>query len=236
MSALFPPIKTGWWSFELPEYRPHPQLSTYSLFSYEDLPPIQRLLDDEFCWLQALPAKEHSLAEGCYPDGSEPDLTKLSHIMAQIEVQLPQSFLTFIETPQLHERIRSCTDCFLEVADLAVKTKGANEGFLIHFLSDSQWCVHWYLYVDSSGNHFVAASPNAYGFTFGETDEDMDALDQIGEIELEQEEICFCAPSFNEFIYRFWLENEIWFALAWDKRPLTTTEQAYIDHYRNLQV
>lgn len=261
MEKTFPSIKTGWWSFALPEYRPHPKPRTYSLFSYEDLPPLQKQLDDDFQWLKPLAVKKHSLAEGCYSDGSKPDLGKLSEIMAQVDLKLPQSFLTFIASPELHERIRSCTDCYLDVADRAVKTKGANNGFLIHFLADSQWCGHWYLYIDHSGNHFVVTSLNAYGFTFDDTDADIyqahvgisipesqtgqqnqeflyavsrNTADCQEEVELEQEEIWFCAPSFSEFIHRFWLENEIWFALAWDKRRLTSIEQAYVNHYHNL--
>ena len=72
-------IKTGWWAFELPGYRPHPQQpSTYSLFSYEELPPIEAIPDNNFQWLKSEPMKQHSMAESGYPDGSKPDLGKLS--------------------------------------------------------------------------------------------------------------------------------------------------------------
>ena len=224
MSTVPLGIKTGWWSFELPQYRPHPTKSTYSLFAYEDLPPIHEKPDSDFQWLKSQPTKVRSLGEGCYSDGSKPDLTKLSTIVTSVDVHAPASFLTFIQSLDLHERIRSCTDCYLDVADHAVKTTGATSGYLIHFLSDSQWCMHWYLHLDYSGQECVIASPNAYGFEF----EDTDARD---EIDLAREDVCFCAPTFIEFIYRFWLENEIWYALAWDKRPFTPLEKVYVDHY-----
>jgi hypothetical protein len=112
----------------------------------------------------------------------------------------------------------------LDVADYAVKTKGASEGHLIHFLSDSQWCVHWYIHIDCLGKEFVVATPDAYGFEFESPGENV-------AIDLAKEDTRFCASTFTEFIYRFWLENEIWFALARDKRPLTAIEQAYVDHY-----
>jgi len=32
--------------------------------------------------------------------------------------------------------------------------------------------------------------------------------------------------------YRLWIENEIWFALAYDKRPLTPLELEYVNHYK----
>ena len=224
MSAIPSGIKTGWWSFELPQSRPHPEPSTYSLFSYEDLPPIHEKLDSGFQWLKSQPAKVRSLTEGRYSDGGKPDLNKLSTIVAPLGMDVPKPFTAFIQSTELHERIRSCTDCYLDVADHAVKTKGITDGYLIHFLSDSQWCGHWYIHIDYSGKEFVIAALNAYGFESG----DSEAKD---EIDLAKEDAWFCAPTFLEFIYRFWLENEIWYALAWDKRPLTTIEQAYVNHY-----
>jgi hypothetical protein len=217
-------MKTGWWSFELPVYRPHPDPTTYSLFSYESLPPIRETLDPEYQWLRSQPVKERSLAGGGYSSGEKPDLGKLSAIAAQLDAVVPGSFTTFIASTELHERIRSCTDCYLDVADYAVRTKGTVEGYLIHFLSDSQWCVHWYLHVDHCGNDFVVASLDAYGFAAIATHESV-------EIDLAREAVWFCTPTFMEFIYRFWLENEIWFALAMSGRALTAVEQAYVDHY-----
>ncbi len=227
MNTIPSGLKTCWWSFDLPEYRPHPKPTTYSLFSYEDLPPIVQKLGTRFQWLKSQPIKSPSLAEGHYNDGSKPDLNKLSTIARKLGVDIPKPFAAFMKSPKLHEKIRSCTDCYLDVADLAVKTKGATEGYLIHFLSDSQWCGHWYIHVDQMGKEFVIASLNAYGFEH----EDSDRRD---EIDLAKENVWFCAPSFIEFIYRFWLENEIWYALAFDKRPLTIIEQAYVNHYLNL--
>lgn len=220
-------MKTGWWSFELPGYRPHPEVATYTLFSYEDLPPTLEKPDYYFEWLKPQSIKEHSLFEGCYPDGSKPDLSKLTSIASQVGIPLPEPFTTFIDSIELHKRIRSCTDCYLDLADYAVKTKGSNEGYLIHFLSDSQWVGHWYIHINAQGNHFIVTSLNAYGFAL----EDENGNPNIDEIDLQEEEIWFCAPSFIEFMYRFWLENEIWFALAEKERPLNKTEQVYVDKY-----
>ena len=220
-------MKTGWWSFELPRYRPHPRRSTYSLFSYEDLPPISEKLDDNFEWLWSQPIKKRSLLEGCASDGSTPDLSKLAEIAAEIPVRLPSPFTVFMDSTKLHHRIRSCTDCYLELPEYVVETKGRIEGYLIHFLSDSQWVGHWYIHVDHDGHHFVVTSRNAYGFLCGDEYGSMGAK----KIDLEVEDIWLCAPSFTEFIYRFWLENEIWYSLTLDKRPLTQIEQVYVDGY-----
>jgi hypothetical protein len=220
-------MKTGWWSFELPYYRPHLEGGTYSLFSYEDLPPIAEKADTDFQWLKSQSIQADSLFEGGYPDGSKPDLSQLSRIVSEARINLPEPFVTFMNSTELHKRIRSCTDCYLDFADYAVKTKGNLEGYLLHFLSDSQWVGHWYIHIDQRGNHFIATSLNAYGFAFQEEK----GRSAASGIDIQAEDIWFCAPSFTEFIYRFWLENEIWFALAQDKRTLTEEEQTYVDRY-----
>ena len=229
MNTITNKMKTGWWSFELPYYRPHIQKGTYSLFPYEDLPSVGEKPDADFEWLRSQPVKEHSLFDGSYPDGSQPDLSKLAGIASQSGIHLPESFITFINSPELHRRIRSCTDCYLDTADYAVETQGSIAGHLVHFLSDSQWVGHWYLHIDRRGRHFIVTSLNAYGFSLVDDDQHPAAKT----VDLQEEEIWFCAPSFTEFLYRFWLENEIWFALARDKRRLTPEEQAYVNGYRS---
>ncbi|MEM7371988.1 MAG: hypothetical protein AAF587_25455 [Bacteroidota bacterium] len=42
----------------------------------------------------------------------------------------------------------------------------------------------------------------------------------------------YCAPSFEEFIYRFWIENEIWFKTIWDKVELSQEEQQYANFFK----
>jgi hypothetical protein len=222
-------IKTGWWSCDLAHYRPQPTPQTYSLFAYEELPPITSNLDDHFGWLRSQSVKKSSLFEGGYSNGEKPDLSKVSVIASQIGLDLPVPFVTFINSPELHRRIRSCTDCYLEVGDLAVETIGSVKGYLIHFLSDSQWIWHWYLFIDFQGNHCVMTSPKPLGFDFDENFE----RPGISEIDVQGIDIWYCASSFTEFIYRFWIENEIWFALKSDKRPLTTLEKLYVEFYSN---
>jgi len=65
-------------------------------------------------------------------------------------------------------------------------------------------------------------SRNPYGFH---------GLDNSKSIDIQNEPMWFCAPSFKEFVYRFWLENEIWFTLIDKDRSLTSTEQSYLKHY-----
>ena len=46
-----------------------------------------------------------------------------------------------------------------------------------------------------------------------------------------------CAPSFASFIYRFWLENTIWFKLnTRDAAPFTPASKPISDHYAQRRV
>jgi hypothetical protein len=101
-------------------------------------------------------------------------------------------------------------------------TFGSEDGFLVHFLSDSQYVLHWFLYVNLIGEHCVLVSKNPYG---------VQGFDLPESIDVEIEPISCCALSFKEFIYRFWLENEIWFTLVDKDRSLNSTESSYLMHY-----
>ena len=49
------------------------------------------------------------------------------------------------------------------------------------------------------------------------------------------EKIWVVAPAFEEFIYRFWIENEIW-SQADDAKPLSPEQQAHLAEARRLMV
>jgi hypothetical protein len=59
----------------------------------------------------------------------------------------------------------------------------------------------------------------------------------VERVDLSGIEFACCASSFSEFLYRFWIENEIWYSLIDDdsQRPLKTFEQAYVNHYASRQ-
>ena len=221
MSNFISTIRKGWWSFDLPDYRPGE--STYTLFPYDELPPIDSSIDDDFAWLSGQSTKEHSLSENAYPTGEKPDLSKITDLEKNLKLNLPSEFVLFMKETDLHAKIRSCTDCYLELPDFVVMTYGAEDGFLVHFLSDSQYVLHWFLYLNLTGEHCVLVSENPYG---------IQGFDLPQSISIEAEPIWFCASSFKEFIYRFWLENEIWFTLVDKNRSLTTTENLYLTHYQ----
>jgi hypothetical protein len=213
-----------WPSIELPGHREHlDPYATYSPFAHEELPPIGRPLDDELRWLLGEPLVPASLAEVDDAASTPATLDGLERV-AGPELTVPGAFAAFVGAGEAQARIRSCTDCYLDLGDLPVPVVGG--GRLVHFLSDSQWVLHWLLYVAPDGSEAVVATDRAFGFELaGETVPAFDPAAGEGVV---------CAESFAEFLYRFWIENEIWFALGGpdeEPRRLTPEQQRYAEHY-----
>lgn len=152
-------------------------------------------------------------------------------MLVQAECKLPEVFIRFMVSPELNIRIRSYTECYLKLPEYVVRTSYPKQGTLIHFLSDQQWCLHWYLWIGAYGNERVFVSPDAFGFRgFDAEDKDKTPGSSSRALDLRDADIWLCSPSFHAFIYRYWLENEISFALTEDV-PLTVEQQRYIAHY-----
>ena len=120
-------------------------------------------------------------------------------------------------SPALQDRIPSCTACYFKLGDHLVPCPGAEGAYIVPFLSDQQDCVLWYLYLSPDGVHRVLAFP-------GDMMEYVDAVKPGADLTMNDitGAIRVCAPSFASFIYRFWLENTIWFKLnTSDAAPFT---------------
>jgi hypothetical protein len=215
-----------WPSVELPGYREHPtDYATYSGFAFDELPPIGRTLDDDLGWLVSEPAVGASLVE-VNDDAARPATNEqLGLLLAGETVTLPPSFSTFIESTEPRRRIRSCTDCYLDLADFAVPVSGG--GTLIHFLSDSQWVFHWLLYAGSDSSEAVVVTDVPLGFEEGSNSETVHVF------EAQAGGAAVCAESFLTFIFRFWIENEMWFKLTdpGSEPRLTDEQRRYAEHY-----
>lgn len=211
------PFRTGWWGQGLGDIRP--DVGTYGLYPFDPLPALPFELLGNFAWLREQPQQKSHISREKSADNKQ-SLISLIADAKKKRLELPSEFLLFFHSPDLQKRIRSCTDCFLDLSPICVPSP-LGEGFLIRFLSDSQGCVFWYLYLQRPGlDHCVVASPDFYG----------------AEEELWQEEppdpsqIIFCEQSFEWFICRFFLENEIWFT-GYEKRPLLPEHRKYLEQY-----
>jgi hypothetical protein len=218
-----------WLHIDLPGYREHEVFATYSGFSLDELPPIPIQLDEDCEWLLRHGA---SLSDGLHRHERKCQPADVCDLANRADVKLPRSFDRFMCSSELQSRVRSCTDCYLDPGERVVQTIGAIPGSLIHFLSDSQSCAHWYLHVLPNGDSAVLESEDLYGYRVENSHWQGNPACRLEKLNIASQDFAFTAPSFSEFLYRFWIENEIWFASN-DKtgRPLSELELQYVRHY-----
>jgi len=135
---------------------------------------------------------------------------------------VPEVFLKFMRSRELRRSIPSCTACYFDAPERLVEM--ADGAVLFRFLDDQQWCVLWYLYLGPNQTQAIVAS--CHGFDVD--DEKEMALVKAGS----SDSPCtwVCAPDFEGFLFRFWLENHIWFAQHQPSRELTELERKFNDH------
>lgn len=218
MGSFVTDLARSWWSVELPGVRPHgARYATYSAFDWR-LPPVPGWVTADYSWLASSPVHAGSSLAGPF-DAASCDLADWEDIAERTAgVQMPADFLDFARDPALRCHLRSATDCYFDLGDHVVEVPG---GRLVHFLSCSQWIRHWLLFV---GVREQAVVTTAFPVGFALTPEGRQAHPGQPAYEI-------CAGTFLEFIWRFWIENEIWFALALKDHPLTSSQRRYVNYY-----
>lgn len=229
ISSMLTPFKSGWYSFGLEAYRPCN--GTYCLYPYESLPPIpESSLQGTLHWLEPSDSDINRERQQYYssPEAQTYTTARLREIKAsarQLGLSIPDTFLQLMAAPELLGCIPSCTGCYFELSEIA-PCPGSEEGYIIRFLNDSQGCLMWYLYVTPYGDLCILVS---YAWL------DMLTDPQYNEISEEEaiEGTYVCASTFETFLYRFWLENTIWYKHIWYKgqKSLTEEEERYLSHY-----
>jgi hypothetical protein len=132
-------------------------------------------------------------------------------------VELPEAFRAFMSNPEIHTRIPTNTACYLDLSSRLIAIDGSSDAKLLRFMNDQQCVLNWYLYLQADRSvSVVLADPEWQDEAPGDT------LDDI----ITPTNLTICANSFEEFVYRFWLENTIWFALV-GKRELDEWQEAY---------
>jgi len=236
MNQLSPkllPFPSGWYSFGLGPYRPCD--ATYCLIPYESLPPLdESLFQGTLHWL--ISSKRDKKLRGMSHFHSEAELRRIIASAQELSIPLPDAFLRLMASAKLMERISSCTDCYFALSEKMVACPGSEEGYIVRFLNARQGQIAWYLYLTPQGKHCILvgfplldllndpASPEY--IEAGITDEERSAA-------LAGKRAYVCASSFEEFLYRFWLENILWYKIVWyhGQKSLTEEEEHYISHY-----
>lgn len=183
-----------------------------------DIKELPHTLDGTFAWLKNTPTHD----EWAIGDRSAEKLPlQLESAIASANehgITLPAEFITFIRTPALHKHLRSTTACYLDVAESLLPFA---DGFLIRFLNDQQGCAFWYIYLNAdASDHCVVSS-----YEYFDADQRDHEIEDINETDFH-----IWAVSFEAFICRFWLENEILFA-RYDSTPPPDVDARFLELY-----
>ena len=188
------------------------------------LPSIPPNLD----WLPPLPREIEREMAGHRPDvaAREDYARRARKISAEAEtssIELPVSFVRLIHSFDLQNRIPSCSADRFDLPPSLLASPFRDGDWILRFLNDQQDVACEYLYLPADDTPFVIAS-------FG-----LDELPFLEEIRYSSATVvsqardatAYIAPNFDEFLYRYWLENTIWFKL-YLKLPLNESELNYV--------
>jgi hypothetical protein len=207
-------LPRGWVTVEMPGAA-EPLAATYVAYRGPRLPESPHGAD--VAWLGAAPVRTgSSMAAPASWAVRDVSLENTVALMGGME-RLPHDLRVFL-AGGLRSRLRSATDCYFDLGDHTVEIDG---GRLLHLVSDSQWVFHWLLYVGDAGESAVLGTPYPAGFTVG--------AEELASWEQTTWEYTVVADSFSEFVWRWWMDNEIFFTAVVDEAPLTDTQLRYVD-------
>jgi hypothetical protein len=212
------PFAKVWYGIDIEDIHPHKSdFATYEGSPFDLLPAIdEHHLDGSFDYLsnevirnlEKNPDNAHlditfkSTSDNSIWEENKKWSAKLATIQATLPTPLPKGLLKFMAATTAQGLIPSCTACYFDLPDEATPFQYLGEdGYIFHFYRDQQDCVFWYYYVRKTGETCILASCLPFG---------LHEPEQFSE-ELVQHEVFFTANSFEEFIYRTWIENILWF-------------------------
>jgi hypothetical protein len=212
--------------------------ATYCLVPYENLPLIsEAFFQGTLHWLTPLET-DLQQEQRNYPPPTQWKSIKLS--TDQLGIALPKTFQWFMNSPELPNRIPSCTNCYFGLSEKLVPCPGSEEGYIIRFFNTGQGQLAWYLYLTTQGEHCVLVGyPLLDLLSNPESPEYREncITEEERNMAFEGRGTLVCASSFEEFLYRFWIENSLWYKLVWYKgqKPLTEEENRYLSYYQTQQ-
>jgi hypothetical protein len=210
------PFRPYWWATGMSDVgvEARPDIATYGRYEFEDLPPVPFPMNGDLAWLERQAAHQEWPIIG----NAATELDALLAACTRKQVPLPPAFTKFMASEALQRRVRSTTACYIDLDCAPAAVKGG--GWFVRFLADQQGCLFWYLFVTEDGaDHAVVCSPEFFD-------------SQECGIAERLDEVAFSAESFETFLCRYWLENEIWFA-AHGGGEMPAVGAEYLELYRD---
>jgi hypothetical protein len=218
----------AWCATDLGEYRACRY--TYEQYPYESLPPLDsNRFTGAFQWLGGTRGRDPQQAE---------KLNDLARDLAARGLALPQDFATFQTSANLSGSLDevSVTGCWTDISQ-PLPSPVEPGSLLVRFLRDQQDCVIWYLYLRPSGETFVVHSHLDYEYEYEARRDGEKTESDLDDVEAQTAAILWCAPSFEEFAHRFWIENRLWHALnGGDLSQIEPRLRDYLRHYATPEV
>jgi len=208
-------FQMGWYTIGFG--KPWDVFGTYGLIPFELLPPVDTTkFKGEFQWLPETYKTKWDAYSMVAHSGE--NLSKIFNAAHDLGIELPYDFIEFMRSFGDQNNMISVTDCYFDLSDKIVKTPGENSEYFIRFMEDGQSVMHWYLYIDQVGNSWVATTNRILDSNYPK------------DVSLEKklENVVICAPTIEEFLYRFWIEVRIWLANS-DNFGLTSEEEEYMN-------
>jgi len=182
----------------------HPRTSTYVLYPADGVPalPVSLSQGDGLGWLRGLSAA----GSGMTPDEWSHTTTMLStegvdRLLRTAGAspafeRLPADLRAFASEPELHRRLFSATDAYVDAGEHLEPVRG---GHLLHLVSDSQWVLHWLAFIGDDGSTGVVCSADALGY--------VDDAEDDGTPGRGTDEPVWVADTVAEFVWRWWADN-----------------------------
>lgn len=169
-------------------------------------PPLPK--GPPFAWVEEWPAHEHHMGER-KRSTLMADLRSLRASCFELQLELPQSFILFMSSPQLWAKFRSMNDGFFDLGRPPIKCP-TTDGYLIPFISDQQYCHFYFLHLTPGRQKYeVVWADDAY----------TDALYAAPEVfardyerDFDVSDIHLCSDDFEAFIWNHCNSHEEWLA------------------------
>ena len=184
--------------------------------TYDRLPPLPvHMFTGDFGWLtaRAAGADAYYMEPGPVPKHA---LYLVDRRLARSGLAFPASFVTFMSSAELQRRVPSGTCNGWEMSGLA-PSPVEEHGFLLRFMHDQQGCWFYYLYLAGDGSCPVLGSAELFT---PEEEEDREEALAFSPTDF-MESATWMAPDFEQFIYRYWVENVVWYHVVDQKRPVS---------------
>lgn len=165
------------------------------------------------------------------------ELRTVTEELDQKGLSLPQDFSAYFFSAHLPDILgdQSLTCCWSSLSK-PIPSPVEPGAFLVRFFRDQQDCVLWYFYLRSGRSAFVVHSHLEYEYEYEAHDSggEFNGNSDIEDLDEQMEALQYCAPTFEQWAYRFWIENRISETLDGDDESSLEEEQhAYVNHYNS---